>query len=268
MKTNYVIGDPVDHSLSPLIHNTAYKLLGIDSEYFFEARQTSKSQLETFIDEFRQQMGCGLAVTSPNKQAIIPFLDSLDSSAKQIGAVNTVVNSGGKLTGYNTDYLGAVAAIEELTEISGKKIAVLGTGGSARAIAYGLSKKDAQITLFGRDTKKVIEISKTFAAMPADIEAKAEIANCQIIINATSVGMGGEAETELIPKNLITSDHIIFDLVYRPTLLITSAISTGATIISGRDMLINQAAPQIEHLVGQKISVDLLRKELGWRRGE
>ena len=146
-----------------------------------------------------------------------------------------------------------------------KKVAVLGTGGSARAIVYALKKKNIQTTVFGRDTEKTIALARDFDVLPADINAASEIASHDIIINATSVGLDEKTEIELVQRHLLTSNHVVFDIVYpRETLLLQNARAAGAKTITGQEMLLQQAIPQIEFMTGQTIDAESLRSELGW----
>ncbi len=262
MKTNIIIGDPVDHSLSPLLHNAAYEALGIADEFLFEMKRVEATELKNYIKKVRQEQINGLAVTIPHKQAIIEHLEEIDDVARDIGAVNTVIRRGDNLVGYNTDWQGITGAIEEITELNGStKVALLGTGGSARAIIYAMKRADTQLTIFGRDIEKVIALSKEFVAMPADIDAKQEIAGHDIIINATSVGMTEKTEVELVPGHLLDSDHIVIDIVYsRKTRLLKSAHKAGASTITGLEMLLHQAIPQIELFTGKRPTIETLRK--------
>ena len=263
MKTNTVIGDPIDHSLSPIIHTTAYKSLGIDDEFVFNAVCVPANELEKYMKQVKEQPINGLAVTVPHKQAIVNFLDRVDDTAKEIGAVNTVVKEGGLLVGYNTDWIGAVDALEAVVDLKDKKVALIGTGGAARAIAYGVKQSGARLTIFGRDSSKVIEISKQFGAMPAHIDAQSEIAGHDIIINATSVGLSQKTEPELVAQNLLDADHVVFDITYpRETMLLRSAEKAGARTITGLEMLIYQAIPQCELHTGKRPDLKVLRDAL------
>jgi len=262
MKINYVIGDPVGHSISPVLHNEAYKQLGIADKYLFKAEQIVTDELENFINKFRADVTAnGLAVTMPHKQAIIEYLDEVDKHVQCIGAVNTVIKQGDKLLGFNTDWLGSQSALAEITDIKNKKVSLLGSGSTARGIAYAMQDAGTQLTIFGRDNQKVIDISKDFGALPASIEAKAEIANGDIIINATSVGISESNDTELLAPKFIKSDHIVFDVVYgRETNLVKVSKQKGATVLTGLDMLLHQAIPQCEIHTGVRPDIKKLRQ--------
>ena len=261
MKTNIVIGDPIEHSLSPVIHAAAYMAHGISDEYVFKAERVIPAELESVTKRMRDGDIHALAVTIPHKQSIISLLDDVDDVAEQIGAVNTVINRDGALVGYNTDWQGVLDALDEITDVKGKKVAILGTGGSAHAVAYAMKQAGAEMTIFGRDNHKVIAISKQFGAMPASIEARSEIASHDVIINATSVGLSPETEVDLLPSLLLDGDHVVFDLVYpNQTKLLQSAQQAGAKTISGLEMLLHQAVPQIELMTGLVPDISVMRE--------
>ena len=261
MKTNLVIGDPIEHSLSPIIHNAAYQALAISNEFVFKAERVRPAELENVAKRMRDDDVNALAVTIPHKQSIFSLLDIIDDVATEIGAVNTVVNNDGKLVGYNTDWQGVIGALDEITDLNGNKVAILGTGGSARAVAYAMKKAGAIITIFGRDNTKVIEISDQFRAMPASIDAISEITDHDVIINATSVGLDAKSEKELVPSNMLNANHIVLDLVYpNQTKLLQNAKQAGAKTIDGLEMLLHQAVSQIELMTGLVPDITVMRK--------
>jgi shikimate dehydrogenase len=157
-----VIGDPIAHSLSPQLHNAGYQALGIDDKFVYIAAQVKVNHIEDFIKGIRAMNIRGVSCTMPHKLAVMKYLDVIDETAKTIGAVNTIVNQEGILTGYNTDWLGAVTPLEKLTSLKNKEVAVLGAGGAARAIIFGLTKKGAKVTIFNRTREKAEEIAKEF----------------------------------------------------------------------------------------------------------
>jgi len=270
MKNNYVIGDPVGHSGSPVLHNEAYKQLGIENEFIFSPRKVAKENLASFMHQIMHEEDFnGLAVTMPHKSAIIEYLDDVDEHAGKIGAINTVVKRSGKLIGFNTDWLGAQSALIELTNLNGKKVSLLGTGSTARGVAYAMRSAGVQLTIFGRNNDKVINISREFGAMPASIESKTEIASADIIINATSIGISEESDTELLDTHYIDSNHIIFDVIYgRETNLVRAAKQSKASVLTGLDMLLHQAIPQCELHTGMRPDIEKLRKFMNERSNE
>src|SRR3989344_6026284 len=141
-----IIGDPVEHSLSPVMHNAAYQALGIDNEFVFVASQVKVAHVKDVVTAMRVMGFRGLTCTIPHKIAVMKYLDKIDPIAQKIGAVNTVVNENGILTGYNTDWLGTVIPLEKHGTLKNKKVALIGAGGAARACGYGVIEKGATLT--------------------------------------------------------------------------------------------------------------------------
>lgn len=234
MKLYGVIGYPVEQSGSPKIHNVWFREHGIDAKY--EKFSVKPEELKNFMQRFRREIS-GASVTIPHKIAIMEHLDEIDESVRSIGAVNTIINRDGKLTGYNFDIDGAMKALGEVTEINGKKVILLGTGGAAKAVAAGLVRDGAALCQISRaDFPRIAEIFR---------EEKPDI-----VINATPVGMEGgqDPNTSLVPKELLTPGMIVFDMVYKPlkTKLLRDAEQAGCTIITGDKMLLYQAEKQFE----------------------
>ncbi|MBI4008971.1 shikimate dehydrogenase, partial [Candidatus Roizmanbacteria bacterium] len=150
MKICLSIGYPIRTSQSPSIHNAGYKKLGIDSEFIYLSAEVKSEDLKMAIDGARILGIRGISVTMPHKQEVMKYLDKIDKEAKKIGAVNTIVNNDGTLIGFNTDSIGALEALEKKTNLKGKKVAVIGAGGAARAIIYGLKKKGSKVQIFNR----------------------------------------------------------------------------------------------------------------------
>lgn len=262
MKTCLIIGYPVKNSLSPLIHNAGYKKLGIDKEFTFLKAEVKPEHLKMAIDGVRAFGIRGVSVTMPHKQAVIKYLDKTDKDAKKIGAVNTIVNNNGKLTGYNTDWLGAVLALEKKTNLKRKKVAVIGAGGAARAIVYGLMKKEAAAKIFNRSLDKAKQLAKEFGCDYSGLADLNEVESMDIIINATSLGMDNNLSP--IDKKYLNRNQIIFDVVYSPkeTKLIKDGLEKGAKVIFGYEMLLYQAVAQFKLYTGMAAPVEVMRKAL------
>ena len=259
---NVSIGDPIKHSLSPAIHNAGYKALGIDRSNLFIPCRVKSEKLARFIEAVKVLGINGISVTLPHKQTIIRYLDDLDEDAKKIGAVNTILNVGGKLTGYNTDWIGAISALEKKTNLEGKKVAVIGAGGAARAIVFGLSRKGARIKIFNRTLEIAKELAEEFGLEFGDIGDIGEIREYDIIVNATAVGMG--EDDSLVDKRLINKNQIIFDIVYSPkeTKLLGEAKEKGAKVIYGYEMLLYQGVEQFKMYTGLDAPVEAMEKAL------
>jgi shikimate dehydrogenase len=211
----------------------------------------------------------GLAVTMPHKVAIMDLLDEVDPVAATIGAVNTVVNESGKLTGYNTDWLGILRPLEERTSLEGKKVALLGAGGAAQAALYACSTKGASVTIFNRSIDKAEAIAERFAANVLSIKKTEELSAFDIIINTTSVGMAPDAEASPVPESALAKDQIVFETIYAPitTKLLQMSERIGAKTIPGLDMFLEQGVEQFHLHTGVKAPRDemekILRNSLG-----
>lgn len=266
-----LIGDPVEHSMSPVMHNTAYKKLGLD--YVYIPFRVKPEGLEPAVAGLRALNVRGFNVTIPHKVAVIPWLDGLDPLAEKIGAVNTVVNTDGELRGYNTDAEGFLQALlEHGIKPKGKRIAVLGAGGASRAITYIMVGKGARVTILNRqqeldwaeDIAQLIrkDLGKEVKVLELGQLAGA-IENVDILINATSVGMSPAAEESPVPAHLLSKIPAVFDIVYNPmeTRLLREAKAAGARTIGGVDMLAWQGALAFEKWTGQKAPLDLMRGE-------
>jgi shikimate dehydrogenase len=177
------------------------------------------------------------------------FLDGIDETAKAIGAVNTIVNEQGRLTGYNTDYYGAVSALKEKTSLSGKKILIIGAGGAARALVYGFKKENSEITVINRTKEKAQKLADEFEIKSDELSNAKNLINANdIIINTTSIGMHPNAGESIIKEDEFVSGKLVMDIVYNPlkTKFVENAQKAGCEVIMGDKMLIYQAAGQFE----------------------
>ncbi len=268
-----LIGDPVEHTMSPAMHNAAFKKLGLD--YLYIAFRVKPEQLVGAITGLRALNVKGFNVTIPHKVAVIPLLDSLDPLAEKIGAVNTVVNNGGLLTGYNTDAEGFLRSLTKKgIEPEEKNIVVLGAGGASRAISYILAQKGARLTILNRrlelhwaeniarlikkDIDKDIKVGELTARTLSPALEKADI-----LVNATSVGMNPASDKSPVPARLLQPRLVVFDIVYNPiiTRLLREAKAAGAKVIGGVDMLAAQGALAFEKWTGHAAPVELMRRE-------
>jgi len=195
---------------------------------------------------------------------IIKFLDEIDETAQIIGAVNTVVNEEGRLKGYNTDWLGAVIPIEESISLKNKKVALIGAGGVARAIAYGVVKKNALLTIFNRSIKNAKTLAREFGGKAFTSNELGRIKDMDIIFNATPVGMHPDEDKSPIPKELITKRHIVFDVIYKPyeTKLLREAKEQGAQVIHGVEMLFHQGIAQFKLYTGNEAPKEVMKSIL------
>src|SRR3990167_10281149 len=268
-----IIGDPVEHSLSPLMHNAGYEALDIDDQFVFTAAKVKPKDLKDVIKAVRAMNIRGLTCTIPHKIRVMKYLDEIDETAKKIVAVNTVVNNNGKLKGYNTDWLGVVKPLEKYGSLKGKKAAIIGAGGAAHAMVFGLLKKGASVVIFNRTLEKAWHLIKTLKIKNGrsvslvscyDLSHIQGVEDCDIILNATSLGMGKNVNKTPVPKKYLKKDHIVFDAVYVPyeTRLLKEAKEKGARIIHGTEMLLYQGIVQFELYTGKKAPVKVMREIL------
>ena len=263
-----IIGHPVTHSLSPAMHNAAFEAEGIDAEYKrFDIAPDNLEDLANFCYETDINGIAGFSVTMPYKTAIMEYLDYYDPLAKIIGSVNTVVNEDSNLVGYNTDTTGAIQALREANDVEGRKVLILGAGGAARGITYGLKEFGADVFLFNRTMEKAEVIAKEMEVLTIDYRniPKEEF---DIIINTTPVGSLPNSNESLLHAEQMEGAIVVMDIITNPieTQLIKEAKKVGAKTVTGERMLLYQACGQFETWFGKaapkKIMEDALYKQL------
>ena len=267
-----VIGDPIEHTMSPAIHNAAFTKMGLD--YLYVPFQVKPAGLCQAIDGMRALNIRGLNVTIPYKVTVIPFLDELDPLAERIGAVNTVTNDDGVLKGYNTDASGFLQALlKRGIKPKGKNVVILGAGGASRAISFILAERGAHLFILNRQLKKAEELSsrlsttfeKEVKALQLAAENLAQVLDgADILVNATSVGMSPDINETPLPSNLLKPGLIVVDIVYNPikTRLLREAEEAGTETVSGVDMFVWQGALAFERWTGVKAPLELMRAEV------
>lgn len=259
-----IVGHPVSHSLSPAMHNAAYEAEGIDAEYkLFDIDPDKPDDLANFCYETDINNIAGFSVTMPYKQEIMRYMEDYDPLAKIVGSVNTVVNEDSKLIGYNTDTTGTIQALQEKTKLPDKKVLIMGAGGAARAIAYGLKEFGADVYIFNRTKEKAKALADEFDLDMIDF-LQIPKANFDIIINATSVGMKPNTGESLLHADQIPKDSIVMDIIVAPmeTQLLKEAKKTGADTISGERMLLHQACGQFEIWFGKSAPIEVMESAL------
>ncbi len=262
-KITGIFGYPVEHSLSPLMHNAAFSALRLDMCYV--AFKVSPQDLSDAIKAIRALNILGVNITVPHKENVIPLLDKIDQEASFIGAVNTIVNSDGKLKGYNTDGKGFIHSLsEEKISVEGKDILIIGAGGASRAISYYLSEKASKLFLYDIDKPKVEKLVNDLNKIRDNVFLHDDIKNIgkpHIIINATPLGLNNEGPLPLNP-DFITSDMAVCDLIYKNTKFLQEAKKKGAKTVDGSGMLLWQGVLAFELWTGVKPPVDVMRKAL------
>ena len=255
-----IIGNPIAHSLSPAMHNSAFEALGLNKVYVpFLATDAGKA-----IDACRALNVHGLSVTIPHKESVMAQIDSIDPVAEKIGAVNTLVfDEEKKIHGLNTDWIGANRALTDKIDLRGKKILLLGAGGSAKAIGYGLLEAGAEVTLASRTESKVKTLAETLKCDWMHL-SKIEEVQADALVNATSVGMAPIENASLVPAAILANFSVVMDIVYAPleTRLIKEAESAGCEVINGLSMLLYQGVAQFEAWTEEDAPVEVMRSAL------
>jgi len=266
-----VIGNPIEHTLSPAIHNAAFEALGLDFVYLAFKVEDVKGTLAGMraLDTFR-----GLSVTIPHKLEVMKYVDEIPEVDRSIGAINTVIHEGDKLLGFSTDGPGAMKALTDAgVDVSGKHVLILGAGGAARTLAFTLVKttKIAGLSLLDIDEALLAKLSADLRQATAvtitaeklsDVALKEAMKTSDIIIHCTSIGMYPKVDASLIPAELLRPEQVVFDIVYTPleTKLLKDAKARGCKVIPGIEMFINQAALQFERFTGIDAPLDVMRK--------
>jgi len=251
------MGDPVSHSLSPEMHNRAFRHDRFNAVYLACCVRNIRPAMEAL----RSMNIKGASITIPHKVSVIDFLDEIDPMADQLGAINTIVNQDGRLKGFNTDVTGAISALSEKTDIRGKEIALIGAGGTARAIGYGVRKAGGCIRIYNRSIKKGEKLAKELDVAFSPI-SDLKTASCRIMINTTPVGMVPNINYSMVPTENLKKDMVVMDAVYNPieTKLLKDAKKKGCRIVSGTTMFVYQGAAQFELWTGHKAPVEVMRK--------
>jgi shikimate dehydrogenase len=268
-----VIGNPVEHSLSPTIHNAAFQKLGVNCVYLAWKVEAIGEALKGLraLGNFR-----GASVTIPHKVSAMAFLDHVEPTAANIGAINTIVAEKERLVGYNTDATGALRALKEGgVDLTARHVVILGSGGAARAIAFSLaaSSRAAKLTLLGVDDQEratlTADLRGKTALMVEDLRLHHDtlgqvLCQAQVLIHCTPVGMYPKTEATCVPVSLLHPELVVMDIVYNPreTRLLKDAKQAGCKIISGLEMFLNQAAAQCELWTNQPAPVDVMRAVL------
>ena len=263
-----LIGDPVEHSLSPIMFNSAFKEMGIDCAYL--AFRVLRSELGTAIAGIRGLSFVGSNVTTPHKEETLKYLDRLDPSAGLSGSVNVIHNVDGELVGYSTDGYGAIKALEEGgISIGGMRIMVLGYGGAARSVSFELARdgRAGGILIAGRDMIKASALANgisSFMRAEAITLKEGEKAGADLIINCTPVGMRPNTDESPLPPEALVGATAVMDLIYSPreTAFLRSAKAKGCKTIGGIEMLIHQGAKAFKIWFGKKAPIGVMRRAI------
>ena len=267
-----IIGDPVEHSLSPAMHNAAFQKLNLD--FVYVAFRVGKDELREAIVGAKSLDIRGLNVTMPHKNAVMKYLDEIDPTARSIGAVNTILNDNGRLIGYDTDGIGALKALKENgISLNGKKLLLLGAGGAGKAIAFHAAQEVEELKILNRTTQKAKDLAEVLRKKFGkkidgnSLSAKTikkELEDANIMVNATSVGMYPKDDQSLIDPSWLRPNLCVMDIVYNPieTKLAKDAKSVGAKVVSGVEMLVYQGAASFEIWTNRPAPVKVMKQAI------
>jgi shikimate dehydrogenase len=244
-----VFGDPVSHSLSPVMHNRAFREVGYNGVYV----AIQVRDIEAAVGAIRSLSIRGVSITVPHKTAVLPFLDHIDPMARKIGAVNTIVNQKGELWGYNTDSEAAISALKVMDSLSGRKVAIIGAGGAARAVGFGLVREKMPVMIVNRTASRGRELADSLGA---DFQHPEEFqpADGDILVNTTPVGMWPRIDASPFPHERLEPGMMVMDLIYNPlrSRLLQEAAARGCRVLNGIPMFVHQGELQFKLWTGQE----------------
>jgi shikimate dehydrogenase len=250
-----IVLHPAGHTLSPVLHRTAYAALGLDAE--FSVYDVPAPQLGAKLRELRAAGITQLCVSLPHKEAALQLADRTSDSARAMGAANTLTREGDTLVADNTDWIGVTRAVEPHGPWSGKRATVLGAGGAARAVTFALCKLGMEVTLVNRTRARAERVAADLGARVGSLETPWDL-----LVNATSVGMAPDSASTPAPAESLRPGALVFDTVYRPleTRLLREARARGCRVQDGLEMLVNQAVEQIRIWSGKTADASQLRR--------
>jgi len=252
-----VMGNPVNQSLSPVMHNAAFRQTGQNGVYV----ALHVTDLPGAVAGVRALNIHGCSVTIPHKVAVMDLLDQVDPMSRRIGAVNTIVNDDGRLCGFNSDSPGAMAALLEKTPVARRRVAVIGAGGASRALAHGVQVHGGQLTIVNRSQDRGRRLA---SALDCDFCPLVDFSGVgfDILINTTSVGMTPNTDQMPVGHACLRPGMTVMDVVYNPleTRLLSAAKEAGCTVVDGVAMFVHQGAIQFEHWTGKKAPIQLMKK--------
>ena len=263
-----VIGDPVGHSLSPVIHNGAFKHLGLNAVYV--PFRVPRGELEPFLKSYQSLPVKGLSVTIPHKEAAAHFASEKEPGVKKSGAANTLVFADGKCSAFNTDVPAAMASLkaaiasipdEDSFPLSKRTVLLLGAGGVARALAFGLAAEGCQLIISNRSLDRATDLAHDVGCRTIDWAARHGVV-CDTLINCTSVGMHPNVDESPIHRSFLRQGLLVFDTIYTPetTLLLREAKESGCDVLSGVDMFVRQAAMQFQRFTNLEAPIEVMTK--------
>jgi len=264
-----VLGDPVGHSLSPIIHNGAFHKAGLNAVYV--PFRVPREHVLQFLEDAPHLGVRGLSVTIPHKDAVLAKITKLDAAAQGIGAVNTLLYKNGEILGYNTDEPAGIGSLESVMEpgkdgkspLEGRNTLVLGAGGAAMALAWGLKRRGAKVLIASRTASRAQALADRLGCGAAEWGNRHR-AECDVVVNCTPVGMHPNLDATPFDKAYLRPEMVVFDTVYNPenTLLVKDARNQGCTVVTGVDMFVRQANLQFQLFTGRLADPELMRDSL------
>ena len=251
-----IVLHPAGHTRSPAMHNAAFRHLGLDAVYL--AFDVEPAALAPAVAGARTLGLRQLAVSLPHKEAVMAHLDEIDPVARRIGAVNTVTLRDGRLQGSNTDWLGAVRALEAHASLDGARAVVLGAGGSARAVVFGLRERGARVTVLNRTPERAEALASDLGADASGPLSDLGRTPHDVLVNTTAVGL--RSDDSPVEASAIARGAVVMDAVYDPerTRLLRDAEARGARVVSGKWMLVYQAAEQLTLWSGREAPIGVM----------
>lgn len=253
-----IVLHPAGHTRSPAMHNAAFRAMGIDARYL--AFDVPPARLGAAVAGARALGVRQLAVSIPHKEAVLEHLDDVDATAREIGAVNTVTLRHGRLEGTNTDWLGAVRALERETPLRGRSAVVLGAGGTARAVVFGLVRSGVRVTVLNRTPERAEALARALgAAAHGHLDALGATPH-EVLVNTTRVGLGSDESP--VPAAALRKESVVLDAVYEPaeTRLLREARAAGARTVGGKWMLVEQALEQVRLWTGREAPREVMAR--------
>lgn len=263
-----VVADPVAHSLSPIVHNAAFAAAGMNRVYL--PFRVPVDDLTQFMGDCREMGIKGLSVTIPHKEAVVHFLTQVDGAVRGIGAANTVLFGDNHVTGYNTDYRAFIDSLDTVysdsdasKQLTGKTALVLGAGGAAKAVAFALQRREAEVVIASRTFSRAKQLADRLKCRVIQWYERAQV-EPNIVVNCTPMGMHPNVDETPFEKELLDPKMIVLDTVYNPeqTLLVKQAREKNCRVVTGVEMFIRQAALQFELFTSSSPPFDLMRNEL------
>lgn len=262
-KITGIFGYPIEHTLSPAMHNAAFGSLGLD--YCYVPFSVHPDHLGYAVKAITALNIRGVNITVPHKEKVIPLLDEISDEASLIGAVNTIVNREGRLVGYNTDGKGFMQSLAGVgISPEGKDVLIIGAGGAARSVGFSLAAQARTIAIYGRTKEKAERLINDLGKVRKDIfllEDITDIGRFQMIVNATPVGLKKDDPPPL-ETSLLNPAQIVYDLVYKRTALLEEAERKGCVALDGSGMLLWQGAASFELWTGKSPDIEIMRKSL------